>query len=418
MLNYVIPANTSDIANASSTHVTLTADDRGMTGVSLFFVSLSDNCWGGLAVIELACLVYFLAHARMNEQGEDLSVYQLLPLAVLWSTLGIVLVFFNKFLFLQAGTGFGFPYTVFLMWFHALFGTISMNVLRLARPSMMPAAVEWRLSAKNYCINIFPIAGLQAGALTMGNTAYLHISIAYIQMVKNTTSAFVFMFSVMLGMEKGNFSNTLAVVMVVAGLLLTTVGELDFSMIGFLFQMGSTIFDAFRLSLTKIVLSSKHAVNLDPMSALYFACPTILLVLSVPLYFTDYQQITFAKVWSLKLILLCNATMAFGLNVTSMFFMKRCGATTYALTGVIKDVCLILVCCALFQHPMTVAQFLGFVVSLAGFHLFNQLKSDKHYLSNYMPKSLAGASEEEPLLGKASAGHLLEDGTGRKDAAP
>merc|ERR1719163_2590780 len=127
------------------------------------------------------------------------------------------------------------------MWWHALAGTISTNILRLARPDMMPAVTEGTLSVKSYFVNIFPIAGLQAAALALGNTAYLHISVAYIQMVKNTTSAFVFMFSIMLGLEKGTFSTTLAVIMVVAGLLLTTVGELEFSLIGFMLQMAGTL---------------------------------------------------------------------------------------------------------------------------------------------------------------------------------
>lgn len=199
-------------------------------------------------------------------------------------------------------------------------------------------------------------------------------------MVKNTTSAFVFMFSIMLGLEKGTFSTTLAVIMVVAGLLLTTVGEFDFSLLGFMFQMGGTLADSLRLSLTKIVLSSNHAVKLDPMSTLFFASPTMLIILSVPVYFIDLPHLTIGKIWSLKFVMVTNALLAFGLNMTSMFFMKRCGATTYALTGVVKDVALILVCCALFGHPMGALQLVGFLVSLIGFQLYNNLKSDQNFL--------------------------------------
>merc|ERR1719446_1774017 len=102
---------------------------------------------------------------------------------------------------------------------------------------MMPAVTESKITAQSWAINIFPIALLQAAALAFGNTAYLYISVSYIQMIKNTTSAFVFMISIMIGLEKGTFSNTFAVTMVVIGLLLTTVGELDFALIGFIFQM-------------------------------------------------------------------------------------------------------------------------------------------------------------------------------------
>lgn len=199
-------------------------------------------------------------------------------------------------------------------------------------------------------------------------------------MVKNTTSAFVFMFSIMLGLEKGTFSNTFAVITVVVGLLLTTVGELDFSLLGFVFQMAGTLSDSLRLSMTKVVMSSNYAVRLDPMSTLYYSSPTMLVILSVPMYLVDYPSLNFEKVWSMKFVLLANSLLAFALNMTSMFFMKRCGATTYALTGVLKDVVLILLCCALFGHPLTVTQLMGFCISMAGFQVYNNLKSDPNYL--------------------------------------
>merc|ERR1719238_2606501 len=200
-------------------------------------------------------------------------------------------------------------------------------------------------------------------------------------MVKNTTSAFVFMFCIMLGLEKGTFSTTFAVIMVVVGLLLTTVGELDFSMLGFMFQMGGTISDSLRLAMTKIVLSSNHAVRLDPMSALYFSSPTMLVLLTFPVYLVDSPHLTLSKVWAMKFVLLTNAMLAFGLNMTSMFFMKRCGSTTYALTGVVKDLLLIFFCFVFFSHPMTTSQVLGFVISLIGFQVYNNLKSDPNYLA-------------------------------------
>jgi len=358
----------------------LTTEDRGMTATSLAFVNMPEHFWSGLCCIGICLIVLFLSKVRLDEKGEDLSFYQALPIAVLWSTLGITLILFNKFIFLPEGYGFDFPFTVFLMWWHALAGTIATNILRIARPSMMPAVTEQSLSSKTYFINIFPIAFLQAAALAFGNTAYLHISVAYIQMVKNTTSAFVFMFSIMLGLEKGTMSNTFAVMTVVTGLLMTTVGELDFAWLGFMFQMAGTVSDSLRLSLTKIILSSKHAVKMDPMSALYFFSPTVVLILSIPMYFVDFQRLTLVKVWEMKFVLLANAVLAFSLNMTSMFFMKRCGATTYALTGVLKDVALIILCCALFSHPMTFLQLLGFVISLFGFQLYNNLKSDPAYL--------------------------------------
>jgi len=358
----------------------LSSEDRGMTAASLVFVNMPEHFWCLLFTVGVLLLVWFLAKVSIDEKAEDMSFYQALPIAVLWSSLGIALILFNKFIFLPSGLGFDFPYTIFLMWWHMLSGTVATNLLRLCRPAMMPAVTQTPITVQSYFVNIFPIAGLQSTALAFGNTAYLYISVAYIQMVKNTTSAFVFMFSIMLGLEKGTFSNTFAVITVVVGLLLTTVGELDFSLLGFVFQMAGTLSDSLRLSMTKVVMSSNYAVRLDPMSTLYYSSPTMLVILSVPMYLVDYPSLNFEKVWSMKFVLLANSLLAFALNMTSMFFMKRCGATTYALTGVLKDVVLILLCCALFGHPLTVTQLMGFCISMAGFQVYNNLKSDPNYL--------------------------------------
>jgi drug/metabolite transporter (DMT)-like permease len=354
-----------------------------------------------LAVVGLLLIVHMLSKIRLDDRFEDVNVWQVFPLAVLWSTLGIMLVIFNKVIFLQAGHGFDFPYTTFLMWWHMLSGTISTNCLRFARPEMMPAVTEGKLSLQSWAVNIVPIASLQALALALGNTAYLHISVAYIQMVKNTTSAFVFMFSIFLGLETATISTSFAVAMVVFGLLLTTAGEFDFSLLGFMFQMGGTLSDSLRLVLTKLVLSSNHVVKLDPLSALYFSSPTMLVILTVPMLLIDAREMTFEKVWNVKFVLVCNSLLAFGLNMTSMFFMKMCGATTYALTGVLKDVALILLCCAFFGHPMSGAQFSGFLISLIGFQFYNQLKSDQDYLckiwNRLQGNKLDGNKEEESI---------------------
>merc|ERR1719401_2270151 len=179
-----------------------------------------------------------------------------------------------------------------------------------------------------------------------------------------------------------------------------------------MFQMAATMSDSLRLCLIKLILSSKHGVKLDPMSALYFFSPTTLLILSIPMYFVDFQHLTLAKVYEMKFVLMTNAMLAFALNMTSMFFMKRCGATTYALTGVLKDVALIILCCAMFSHPISFLQLVGFVVSLFGFQLYNTLKSDEAYLLKiwYSMQGLQYTSKLDDTPSETSSLLSLEDG--------
>lgn len=386
----------------------ITNEDMGMSIVAQPMVGASEGFWQVLCCFQLIAIVWFLYRVNLQDTRENLSIYQALPIAVLWSSLGIVLIIFNKVLFMEEGFGFGFPYAIFLMWWHCLFGTISTNVLRFLKPHMIPAVTEHTLSLQTYFVNVFPVAGLQAASLGLGNTAYLFLSVAYIQMVKNTTSVFVYIFSIMLALERGTNPKALAVIMAVLGLVMTSIGELNFTLLGFALQMSGTLCEASRLALTGIIMSSKHAVRLDPMSALYYSAPTMLVFLTVPMYFRDFQHMTWSLLFDVKYVLLCNALLAFSLNMTSMFFIKTCGPTVYALTGVVKDIALILLTCAAFGHPLTSMQVFGFAFSMMGFQLYNKLKEDQAYLHKLLgwhSKEISNEGEEDeevtkPLLGE------------------
>merc|ERR1719345_299278 len=152
-----------------------------MISTSMTFVNMPESFWSLLCCVGVILLSLFLATVKWGEQAEDLSFYQALPIAALWSFLGLFLILFNKFMFLPDGAGFGFPFAVFVVWMHACTGTIFAIILRLARPDMMPFLSEGKLTFKIYCINVLPIAAMQAAALAVGNLAYLHISVAYIQ---------------------------------------------------------------------------------------------------------------------------------------------------------------------------------------------------------------------------------------------
>jgi hypothetical protein len=407
MVNLDISAPNHGIAHMAHM-VNTTAEDQGMTDASLFFVGLPEYAWWMSCCAGAMLIAFSLSKVNIHEKAENMTFYQALPIAVLWSAIGITLILFNKFMFLPEGRGFAFPYAIFLMWCHSLVGTVISNILLFVRPGLMPAVRDGNFTMKTYFVNICPIACLLALSLGLGNTAYLYISVSYIQMVKNTTAAFVFIFSIMLGLEIGTKSNATAVAMVVIGLLLTTAGELDFAWLGFIFQIGATVADSLRVTLTKILMSSKHSMKFDAISNLYLVSPTTLVVLTLPMYLIDYPHLTAAVLWKMRYVLVTNALLAFGLNMTSMFFIQRCGPTTYALTGVVKDVALIGFCWLFFGHPIGREQFSGFLISLVGFHLYNHLKSDPDYLEKawhhlqgkkYIADADKGLEETKPLIG-------------------
>lgn len=295
--------------------------------------------------------------------------------AATWALIGICVILFNKCLFMESGAGFGFPRPVLLNWLHMFCTAAFTHLIRIIRPDAMPTITS--LNARTYFYTVVPIASLQMVSLCLGNIAYLYISVSYIQMVKNTTSAFVFLFSISMGFEELTFSKAIAVTLVISGMMLTTGGDQYFNLLGFVLQMSSTIAESCRLCCTKALMSTKYSANLDPLSACCVSSSSVCVLLTIPMLIYDYPHVTFAEIWDLRLVLCANALLVVCLNLTSMRFMKKVGPTTYALTGILKDVVLVVSLLVLFGSGIANLEALGFAVSLTGLFLYNSYSSRK-----------------------------------------
>lgn len=377
----LVQSNASSVYKAAGPSLAKrSVEEAAMEHFAQFSAGLHDHVWQVLCTLQLSCIAFIISRVDLNEQSEDPCVYKAMPLAILWCMLGIAIILFNKLLLMPEGSGFGFPFPIFLLWWHQLFCSASTNLLRFLKPSLVPGVIQQKVSMYKYFRNVVPLAIVQAAWLAFGNTSYLYLSVAFIQMVKNTSSAYVYILCVLLKLDQATSSTSFAVFLVISGLVMSSWGEVEFTWIGFILIMAATWCDAIRLALTKLLLSSEHSVRLDPMSALYYSSATMMGLLMVYLLMDNFQGVTLAKLWRLKFVLLCNALLAFSLNLTSMIFIKRCGPTAYALTGVLKDVGLILLTCVAFSHPLTWMQLSGCILSLTGFQLYNKVKEDDAYL--------------------------------------
>lgn len=118
-----------------------------------------------------------------------------------------------------------------------------------------------------------------------------------------------------------NLASFLNVLWIVAGVALASAGEIHFSFIGFLYQMGGIVFEAVRIIMIQVLLSGE-GMKMDPLVGLYYfapVCAAMNLVVAVP---SELHKFTWAAVSNVGFgVLLLNATIAFMLNVTSVFLV-------------------------------------------------------------------------------------------------
>lgn len=112
------------------------------------------------------------------------------------------------------------------------------------------------------------------------------------------------------------------VLVIVLGVMLASVGEMRISWLGIWFQLGGLVFEAMRLVMIQVLLSGEDE-KMDPLVSLYYYAPVCGAMNLVMVWFTELEMFEFAHLLRVgPWILLFNATVAFFLNVASVFLVR------------------------------------------------------------------------------------------------
>lgn len=104
---------------------------------------------------------------------------------------------------------------------------------------------------------------------------------------------------------------------IVVGVVLASIGEIDFVLTGVLFQIGGVIFEALRLSLVQRILSSEY--KMDPLVSIYYYAPVCaVLNFCVALVF-EIPEVTMEEFYNVGIpAFAANGIIAFGLNFAAV----------------------------------------------------------------------------------------------------
>jgi drug/metabolite transporter (DMT)-like permease len=215
---------------------------------------------------------------------------------------------------------------------HLIFATAATQILARTT-SLLDGRKEVKMTGRIYLRAIVPIGLLYSASLVCSNMVYLYLSVAFIQMLKSAAPVAVLLTAWAWGVEKPSLKRFLNVTVIVAGVALASAGEINFSMVGFLFQLGGIVFEAMRLIMIQILLS-EDGQKMDPLVSLYYYAPVCALmnmfiagVVEAPHFeFGDLARAGYG-------LLLLNATIAFMLNVSSVFLVSGHPTRIYVMSA-------------------------------------------------------------------------------------
>ncbi|KAI4190984.1 MAG: hypothetical protein L6R41_000434 [Letrouitia leprolyta] len=278
-----------------------------------------------------------------------------------WIALSSSIIIFNKWI-LDDGK---FHYPVTLTCWHLTFATIMTQIMSRTT-TLLDGRKTVKMTGKIYLRAIVPIGAFFSLSLICGNITYLYLGVAFIQMLKATTPVAVLLASWALGTEKASMTTLFKVSFIVIGVVIASFGEIEFVLIGFMFQLGGIVFEAVRLVLVQKLLSSAE-YKMDPLVSLYYFAPVCAIMNFCVAAVIEIPHIKMEEVYHVGVpLFFINACVAFALNVSVVFLIGRTSSLVLTLCGVLKDILLVVISVTFRSEPVTALQVFGYSIALAG----------------------------------------------------
>ncbi|POS78735.1 triose-phosphate transporter [Diaporthe helianthi] len=287
-------------------------------------------------------------------------------------------ILFNKWLIDTAG----FSYPIFLTFWHMTFSAVATQILaRTTR--LLDGRKNVEMTGRIYLRIIVPIGIFYTGSLVCSNLTYLYISVAFIQMLKSVSPVAILFTSWIWGVANPSWTVLFKILLIVCGVALASVGEIQFRWIGFWCQMGAIVFEAIRLVMTQVLLSG-DGQKMDPLVSLYYYAPVCAIMNFALVWGTEmatFKMDDFVRVG--PVILIINAVVAFMLNLASLFLIGKTSSLVLSLTGIFKSILLVVAAVLFWGTPITPLQMFGYSVALVGIFFYNvPLETLKEFMTD------------------------------------
>ncbi|KAF4972065.1 hypothetical protein FSARC_1283 [Fusarium sarcochroum] len=283
-----------------------------------------------------------------------------------WIFFSNATILFNKWLIDTAG----FRYPIILTTWHLVFATIATQLLARTT-SLLDSRHALPLTRRLYVRTILPIGILYSASLVFSNIVYLYLSVAFIQMLKSTGPVCVLIASWIWGVAQPDSKTFGNVMLIVAGVAIASFGAIEFSWMGFIFQLCGTIAEAIRVVMIQVMLSAE-GLRMDPLVGLYYYAPVCAIMNLVVVFFSEGPRFKWEDAASTGYgMLFANACLAFILNVISVVLIGKTSGLVMTLSGILKSILLVSASVIIWGTHISLLQTLGYSIALMGLVLYS-----------------------------------------------
>eukprot|EP00850_Spirogloea_muscicola_P019446 SM000190S04882 [mRNA] locus=s190:243345:245598:- [translate_table: standard] len=312
-----------------------------------------------------------------------------------WICLSSAVIIFNKYILDRHMYNWPFPIslTMIHMGYCSILAFLLVRVFRIVEVIHM----SWEI----YLTSVVPIGALYSMSLWFSNSAYIYLSVSFIQMLKALMPVAVYLLGVVFKKETYRITTMANMVIISFGVAIAAFGEAKFNLTGVSLQLSAVAFEATRLVLIQILLNSK-GITLNPITSLYYVSPCCFAFLTIPWIFVEAPILrTYASAFSFDLLTFgSNATCAFALNLAVFLLIGKTSALTMNVAGVVKDWLLIGYSWSVIADRITTINLVGYGIAFLGVCWYNQIKLQGMRQKESMKKPVE-VEEQVPLTAEA-----------------
>lgn len=310
----------------------------------------------------------------------------------IWIFLSFTVIVYNKFILDKKMYDWPFPIslTMIHMGFCASLAFVIIRVFKLVEPVSM--------SRDLYFSSVVPIGALYSLSLWLSNSAYIYLSVSFIQMLKALMPVAVYSIGVLLKKEGFKSETMVNMLSISFGVGIAAYGEAKFDVWGVVLQLGAVAFEATRLVLIQILLTSK-GISLNPITSLYYVAPCCFVFLLVPWIFVEYPILKATSSFQFDFAIFgTNSCCAFALNLAVFLLVGKTSALTMNVAGVVKDWLLIAFSWSVIKDTVTPINLFGYGLAFIGVAYYNHSKLQALKAKEAQKKAAQADEESGKLL--------------------
>ncbi|PKU78851.1 probable sugar phosphate/phosphate translocator At2g25520 [Dendrobium catenatum] len=313
----------------------------------------------------------------------------------IWIFLSFTVIVYNKYIL--DPKMYNWPYPISLTMIHMAFcSSLAVILVRVLRLVDLPSSPT--MTRELYVSSVVPIGALYAFSLWFSNSAYIYLSVSFIQMLKALMPVAVYSISILFNKESFRSSTMANMLSISFGVAIAAYGEARFDAWGVLLQLGAVAFEATRLVLIQILLTSK-GITLNPITTLYYVSPCCLVFLTLPWAIVEFPILRNTSSFHLDFLVFgTNSFCAFALNLAVFLLVGKTSALTMNVAGVVKDWLLIAFSWSVIRDTVTFINLIGYGIAFLGVAYYNHIKLQGLKAKEAQKKTVPNDEEARNLI--------------------